>query len=346
MRFHRQELDCPKQGNRMNPAEEKKRSRWTRREFLATGTAAATGGLLVEKSVAQVATRPAKKPKPTRLTYARWDRIVVGRTLHPSLLREMFGESLLALTNQATVADAWHRLFEPDDIIAIKANHSGASVIGTVEPCVDALVKSLTEAGWAPEQIVLLEVPARTERGHKTLQARRGWQNKEVDFGSGKDQLAAVLDQVTAIVNLPFIKTHNIAGMTCGLKNLSHGLVKHPARYHGNGCSPYIGDIVSSPQIRDKLKLTIVNAFRVVFHGGPEAVEQNVAPASRLIMGTDPVAVDTLALKVLDQIRGTKGLRPVGKGGPFLDYLDRAAERGLGTNDLDFIDVKVINMEE
>ena len=80
------------------------------------------------------------------------------------------------------------------------------------------------------------------------------------------------------MINVPFIKTHNIAGMTCGLKNLSHALVKHPAHYHANGCSPFIGDIVAADPIRKKLKLTIVDAFRVVFQGGPAARVENLHP--------------------------------------------------------------------
>ena len=61
--------------------------------------------------------------------------------------------------------------------------------------------------------------------------------------GGPRDRLAGVLDQVTAIVNVPFLKTHNLAGMTCCLKNLSHALVKHPAQFHTGGCKE-VADIV------------------------------------------------------------------------------------------------------
>jgi uncharacterized protein (DUF362 family) len=319
----------------------------TRRGFLAGAAASVLSGTLrAEPAASSPAGRPQSRPALSRVTLAESDRIVVGRMLHPAQLREMITESLQTLTGRAVPADAWHQLLKPDDTIAIKANHSGAEVIGTTPPIIDALMALLKEAGWGPEKIVLIEVPMPVQRSHNTLPAREGWQPEETDFGSGRDRLAAVLDQVSAIINLPFIKSHNIAGMTCGLKNLSHALIKHPAKCHANGCSPYIGDIVALPQIRSKLKLTIVNGFRVVFDGGPEAIETNVLAAGRLLMGTDPVATDTAALTVLDAIRRSRNLPPIGRNGPFLDYLDRAAEKGLGTNDLDAIDVKRINLGE
>jgi uncharacterized protein (DUF362 family) len=156
----------------------------------------------------------------------------------------------------------------------------------------------------------------------------------EVDFGSGRDRLSSLLQQVTALVNVPFLKTHNIAGITCGLKNLSHALVKHPARFHGNRCSPFIGDIVALPQIRDKLKLTVVNALRVVFDGGPEAADDLTHESGTILLSRDPVATDTVGLDTLHHIRNRLSLPYVDDGDGRIAYIEAAARRGLGCSDL------------
>jgi hypothetical protein len=325
----------------------------TRRAFV-TGAAAAAGASLTSRGVSGLepgqpagpgagqpagprAVNPGDLPAEARVVEGYSEFVVVGQNLQPNLLAEMMHESLRVLAGAISVKHALQTWFKPDDVIGIKANSSGAGVIGTTTPVLMTLIDTLIDAGWPEKQIVLIEAPERVRNAYQTTPPMGGFSETEVDFGSGTDRFAAVLDQITALINVPFIKTHNIAGMTCGLKNLSHALVKHPAHYHANGCSPFIGDIVAAEPIRSKLRLTIVDGFRVVFDGGPEAKEENIHVAGRLLAGRDPAATDTMALQLLDKIRGERKLPPVGVSGPFLPYLDAASERGVGTVDLDFI---------
>jgi uncharacterized protein (DUF362 family) len=206
------------------------------------------------------------------------------------------------------------------------------------------LTRSLTRAGFPADQIVGVEIaPAICEKlGIKP--AVGGWAREEVDFGSGKDQLAAWLDQVTAIINVPFLKHHNIAGFTCCLKNLSHAVVKHPAQLHANGCSPYIGDIVALPQIQSKLRLHLVNGLRGVFDRGPEAQEDFIWDGKFFLAGLDPVAVDRVAVDLLDEVRGTLSLPPIAANGEPPAYLTAASGRGLGEAKLYRIELERIKL--
>lgn len=262
--------------------------------------------------------------------------IVTPRGLHEGVLLDVLHLMLQRLTGLEP-ADAWRALLRADDVIGLKFNQSGADGLGTTDVMLRVLVQSLTSAGFDPKRMVGIEVSAaiRAETG---VQAPvEGWSDQPADFGSGRDQLAAWLDQVTAIINVPFLKTHNIAGVTCCLKNLSHAVVKHPAQFHGNGCSPFIGDIVALPQVREKLRLHLVNALRVVFDGGPSAVEDCIWDAGMLLGGYDPVAVDCVGLQMIDRVRGALKLPLIagGKGPPA--YLGRAAERGVGTDRLHLV---------
>jgi hypothetical protein len=256
----------------------------------------------------------------------------------------MLERTLTKLTGTRTGGEAWRAILRPDDVIGLKFNQSASEAIATTDALADALFTSIVDAGWAPERIVLIEAPRELVRRYGTMPARRGFATSETDFGSGSDQFAAVLDQVTAIVNVPFLKTHNIAGMTCALKNLSHALVKHPARYHANGCSPFIGDIVAADPIRRKLRLCVVDALRVVYEGGPEATAATIADEGTLLASTDPVAVDTASLALLNEIRQQLELPPVARSAGEVGYLAAAHRRGVGIalwHGIDLMDVRL-----
>ncbi|MCH7702191.1 MAG: DUF362 domain-containing protein [Planctomycetes bacterium] len=259
--------------------------------------------------------------------------VIVGNRTHPKILAEMLGSALLELTGTTTVPDAWHRLLEPDERIVLKFNQSGAGGIGTTAPMAETLVASLGDAGFEPQQLTLMEVPQALCRQLGCIPPHQGWEAVETDFGSGKDHLASALGDIDAIINVPFLKNHNIAGLTCCLKNLSHALVKHPARFHGQGCSPYVADIVALPEIRSKLRLNIVNALRVVWDRGPQARLEFTEPVGAMILGQKPLTVDTIALALLDDVRAGKGLGSVVASHGQIAYFAPAAARGLGTHE-------------
>ncbi|MCH7719486.1 MAG: DUF362 domain-containing protein [Planctomycetes bacterium] len=259
--------------------------------------------------------------------------VIRGHRTHPKILAEMLENALVELTGTTTVGGAWNQLLKSDERIALKFNQSGADGIGTTDSMAETLVASLRDAGFPPDQLTLMEVPQPVWQQLGCRPPPQGWQEAETDFGSGKDHLASVLQQIDAIINLPFLKNHNIAGLTCCLKNLSHALVKHPARFHDHGCSPYVADIVALPEIRSKLRLNIVNALRVVWDRGPQALLECTEPVGALIVGQKPLTVDTVALALLDDVRAGKGLATIVNTHGRIAYFGPAAARGLGTHE-------------
>jgi hypothetical protein len=319
-------------------------ARLSRRTFLAgagaTAAAGLTSGPLVARCLAEAAQQDAATAEGrwARVVEVRSDHVLVGRTVHPTLLRNVLRVGLSALTGRKDEREAWRTLLAPEDVIGIKFNRSGADALGITAPLVEALVASLTEAGWTTAAIVPIEIPRNWHEKLGTTPPREDWLPAEVTFGEYSDRLAGVLDQVTAIINVPFLKHHNIAGMTCSLKNLSHALVKHPARYHADKCTPYIGDIVALPLIRGKLRLHLVNALRVVIDKGPEAHPPNIIDRKGLLFALDPVAVDSLGLEILNRTRLDGGLGKIeDEQGP-VTFLAAAAARGLGRDALHEID--------
>ncbi len=296
-----------------------------RRDFLATTAWAAASVPMARLAALETAFNNDHVP----VVRVASDHVVRGRYIHAAVLNEMLDLTLTRLTGQDSAATAWRSLLRSDDLIGLKFNGSGAEALATNEMFADTVIASLLAAGYEERQIVAIEAPEKIYQRHGVMRPTRGWQLKPTDFGSGQDQLSAVLDQVTAIVNVPFLKTHNIAGITCSLKNLSHALVKHPARYHGNHCSPFIGDIVSLPQIRQKIRLNLVNALRVVFDKGPEPQSVYTWDAGMLLGGIDPVATDSSGLEIINSQRVVHGLKKID---PILAavYLQEAAKRNIG----------------
>jgi hypothetical protein len=316
------------------------RRRVTRRDFLASAGAAAAVSLagrgLFTEALAQVTEEaaPQRSEALSRVAEIRSELVLVGRSVHPTLLRDMLAVGLTTITGRKDPAEAWRTLLAPDDVVGLKFNQSASASLGVTPPMVEALVGSLTAAGWDAKRIVPIEIPDALYEKLGTTRPRQDWLADEVQFGEVRDRLSGVLEQVTAIVNVPFLKHHNIAGVTCCLKNLSHALVKHPARLHGNKCAPYIGDIVALPAIRQKLRLHVVNALRIVTDKGPEATEPFVHDYRGLLFGVDPVAVDAIGLEILNRVRTDGGLGKIEEAQGEIAYLSMAASRGLGHHEL------------
>lgn len=304
----------------------------SRRAFLGTLAAAGTPMLAFARDTTPQGGSLFLRPGTPRSRVVQVDspHVLSDPLVHRNLLAEMLDVLLTEVTHQPTSSHAWQSLLRRDDVIGLKFNRSGRDTIGTSPWMLAAIVRSLVNAGFEPKQIVCMEAPARPDVEFGTTLPAPGYDEAPTDFTSGADQLAAVLRQVTAIINIPFLKTHNIAGMTCGLKNLSHALVKHPARYHANKCSPYIADIVALPQIRGKLRLTIVDALRVMVEGGPDGTGEHLSDAGILLASTDPVATDAIGLLTLNDRRRLRGLPPVAASPARIPYLAHAHRIGLG----------------
>ena len=305
-----------------------------RRRFLGI-TASVAGGAILSRAVVRAAERVEGTPAASATSVVvevRSDGVVIGPTVHRALPREMLGKALTTLTGTGSESDAWHHILRADDVVALKFNRSGQQIIGTSQAMAEAVVTSLIESGWRPDRIICIEAPEDVARRLGTTRPMAGYDPTPCDFGSGSDQLASVLNQVTALISIPYLKTHRMAGLTCAMKNLSHGLVKHPARFHSDGCAPYIADIVALPQIRDKLRLCLVDALRVVFADGPEARASTISDEGVLLVSRDPVAIDTVGLGLANDVRKRKQLAPIQLPGGKLDYLTLAARRGLGVS--------------
>lgn len=306
----------------------------TRRQFLAGAVVGAAGVLAWPAWAATLS-----KTNRSRVALLENPRVMTEVGVHKRALVEMLDEGLCIALGKPSPAAAWQSILRRDDKILLKFNRADADRLATSETMADVLVASLRAAGFAPGQITLLEASVRPGAEDELARPEFGWTDKVYDFGSGKEQLIRAAEEATAIINVPFLKAHRIACMTGCLKNLSHGLIRRPALYHANQCCPYIPDIVAMPVIRGKLRLNIMNALRIVYDTRPESARDPVDVASTLVIGTDPVAADTIGQTVLDAMRREKMLKPVTPEPGLVLQHKLAAEKGLGINNVEYIEV-------
>jgi len=93
--------------------------------------------------------------------------------------------------------------------------------------------------------------------------------------------------------------------------------------------------------IKDKTRLILVDGLRALYHGGPRDNPKCRWRQNSIVAGTDPVAVDALALRIIEEKRRAEGMDPIGDKAR---HVATAAKMGLGTNDPSAIDFRAIDL--
>jgi uncharacterized protein (DUF362 family) len=176
-----------------------------------------------------------------------------------------------------------------------------------------------------------------------TRKQPRGYMETTVKIKDRQTQFLRAFDQCTAILNVPFIKDHRQFGLAAGLAGLTLGVISNPGVFAANGGDPGIAELAACGEIRSRHRLTIVNAIRGIYDGGPRPEEAKMWNQTSILAGTDPVAVDTVALELLDSARYTHGLMSLKESGRPSAYLKTAAALGLGQCEMNRIDLRRLN---
>ena len=164
--------------------------------------------------------------------------------------------------------------------------------------------------------------------------------------------------EVNKLVNLPILKHHQSAGVTLALKNLSHGFTNNVNRSHAsttaNACGIFIPAVVDLPIFREKVVLNILDGVKAAYHGGPGATVRHYAWEHKtLYFATDPVALDHIGWKAIDEQRVAVGRLPIALMKPDehsqwlngqVEHIELAGNFGLGVFAEDEIRLKRVNL--
>jgi uncharacterized protein (DUF362 family) len=255
--------------------------------------------------------------------------------------------AMARLTGKATRAEAWGALFSPDDVVAIKVNCLGAPALASHPQVVDAIVAGLRAAGVADDHIIIYDrLTHELERAGFTPNTgsgvrcfgsdTSGYDDEPTEAGMVGSCLSRIVSQMsTAIINVPLVKDHDVAGVSIALKN-HFGSINNPNKQHENRCCPQVADLNLFPPIRGKQRLIIADALTVVYDGGPAYKPKTSARYNAILAATDPVAVDAVGWDIIEGLRRQAGLGSLADEGRKPDYIAVAADAGhkLGVADL------------
>jgi uncharacterized protein (DUF362 family) len=140
--------------------------------------------------------------------------------------------------------------------------------------------------------------------------------------------------ETDVLINVPILKHHSMARVTMGMKNLMGLLGGNRSAIHP-GFDQKLADIntVLVPH------LTIIDAFRVLkAHGPNSGTPDDVEMTRQVIVGTDPVAVDSYGAELFGRVTGQD------LAGADLGYIRIGHEMGLGEIDLGKVEVQEIDL--
>ncbi len=322
----------------------------SRRRFLAQMGATAAG--VAGSSNRLIAALGQVENPAARVVVARDGALTKGRVAeHGALFRKLLDAAVQRLTDAADSGGAWRGMFQSGDRVGIKVNTLGLS---TQPAVVEAIVGGLLQAGVSAEHILIwdrFDVEL-ARAGYKLNGSNRGVRCRGTDserigsgyqrniedsgsIGSCFSRIAA--EEVDVLISVPVLKDHNLAGASLGMKNF-YGAIHNPNKYHEFNCDPYVADVVSHRFIAPKWRLTVCDATRAQYNGGPGYNPGFAWPFGGIIVSTDFVAADAVAADLLDTQRKAKGLKLLADDGRPPKHIATAAARGLGQADLDRIE--------
>lgn len=131
-----------------------------------------------------------------------------------------------------------------------------------------------------------------------------------VSIAGVSQKFSKIVEALDYIINVPVLKDHVQAGITFSMKNL-YGLVNAPGNMHASMCSPFIPALYSASTtvngvpvpIKSKIRVIVGDALAGVYYYGPYNGSVMVPSPCTLIVGTDPVAVDSWALDTINAYR-------------------------------------------
>lgn len=275
------------------------------------------------------------------------------RKLEPAEVKRSLSTVMVYLTGEKDAQSAWQSLFSSGDHVGIKPNCLGGEPLSSSAIIASEIAAGLGSAGIKDNNIIIWERSNRelkragyelniSSSGLRTF----GTDSKGVGYGSSLHKqgkvgslLSKIFEQyIVKNINFPLLKDHSIAGVSASMKNF-FGLIHNPNKYHMNNCDPYLADLFALPLVKRKNVLTICDATRIQYDGGPGFVPYYVADPGTIMASFDPVAMDAVGYRMLDDYRRRNNLKTLREVGREPTWLKTAEKLGVGTADLDQIEL-------
>ena len=266
----------------------------------------------------------------------------------------------ISLLSDGTEANAvWKKIARDTGRIGMKLNCLAGKKMSTSVELTMALVNLLRAAGKNENDMIVWERYNRElqSAGYELNIGRNGLKcfgtdTRDVGYGymfHTKGKVGSLVSKIVEsecdhLINIPILKDHSLAGVSGGMKNY-FGAVHNPNKYHDNNCDPYVAEVNALPVIRDKNILTVMDMTRIQYHAGPGYRPEYVVRFGGVMMSRDPVAIDAVGAKIIDEYRVRNKMKTLEETGRPPRWLKTAEKLGLGNADPDNIDLIEIKLD-
>lgn len=284
----------------------------TRRDFIRGATLAVLGAAI---GFSQESLTPLKKVRVILIRHP--EALDEYSQFNEQVIQNMLDEAVTKLLDQNDPVAAFRQLVKPDDIVGIKSNV------------------------WS-----YLPTPPQVEKAIKTRLIDAGVKEENIAIDDHNVRTNPVFVKSTALINVRPLRTHYLAGVSGCIKNYIMFGESQPA-YHPNNCAE-LGSLFRLPQVEGKTRLNVLCALTPQYHGrGPHHFSRRyVWNYKGLIIGQDPVAVDTIGLKLI-MAKRRQEFGPAQELPPVPKHIQIADTKyNLGTSDINRIELVKLGWSE
>lgn len=327
----------------------KKTTDATRRDFLKSCVAGAVALGASELAIAKSGVQEAVAGK-SKVVVARDPNVTNGSaSLDSARVQKLLDRAMQSFFGTSDPVTPWKKLVRPNEVVGLKVNTIAGPGLSTNLELIEAVCERLQQAGVKPGNIIVwdrwnreferVKYPISTDTSRVRFMGTDtkdfGYEDETLTSGKVSTRLSKLLSRTCdCMINLPVMKDHGGAGVTCAMKNM-YGVIENPYKQHANNCSPYVADLYMLPAIKNKFRLSICDAFTACFEGGPSYHPQYTWKFNGLVVASDPVANDYTIWQIIERKRSEMGLKPLADAGRPPKYIEVAADaqHRLGTND-------------
>lgn len=215
--------------------------------------------------------------------------------------------------------------------LIVLCKEAGAKEVCVFDHTCDNWQRSYENSGMqkACAEVGAKLVPGNDEAMYREVSSEKGEKLK-------KAKIHELYLDCDVVINIPVLKHHSGARMTCCMKNLM-GVVWDRGFYHRNDLQRCIAEVLF---IR-KPTLNIVDAYNVMVRNGPKGKDAtDLVKMESLVISPDIVAADAAALRIIDGANKLANERENGK----IEHIEIAAQLGFGKNNLDELNIERIRI--
>lgn len=292
---------------------------------------------------------------PSHVVEVRWAAAVDAHgRVDAAAVRQMLDAAMRRLTGATGRAAAWAQCAEGSKRLSVKVNSVTSQAFAHPELAA-AAAGGLVAEGGDPARVTVWDRDGSSlvARGYALDPAgTKGFRCLGTDGTDGtvdgkrysatvagaRVHFSPLLMGSDALVNIAALKDHSMAGVTLSLKN-NFGVITGADKLHGkvsqgSGCEPGISELAARAEIRDRLRLCILDGLVGVCDGGPGPADpQHVFRYGGILVSRDPVALDRRGLAIIEARRAALRLVPLSaRKTPNPSpprHIDNAAERGV-----------------